>query len=405
MRIALVAGCPFPWGRGTPARILGMARALAAAGHEVHVVAYPLGQLDHDLPFQVHRSPGLPLYRRTAPGADPLRLMALLPMLAGTVARVVRRHAIDLVHAHHYEGLLAAWPAKRLYGSPVIYDAHTTLAGELPYYCYGMPRGPIVALGRWLDARLPKLADHIIATSQYIASELVADGIAASRVVVVGNGIEDAIVAEPVDPQPARGDGEQITYAGNLAAYQGIETLLAAFALLAVQRPTLRLSLITETTFAAHAPLAEQLGISQRIDIETPPPPHALGTRLAQASLLVNPRMECPGYPLKLLNYMAAGRPIVSFRAAARDLTHARDAWLVDEPTAAALAEGMSAVLDQPELAHALSAAARRRVVDELTWSRVAATLEGVYMQLLGDRRRAGGKVLGDYAELGPCKR
>ncbi|HRY23914.1 MAG TPA: glycosyltransferase family 4 protein [Geminicoccaceae bacterium] len=383
MRIALVAGCPFPWPRGTPARILGMAQALHQAGHEVHVIAYPIGDLDQQLPFPVHRSLGLPFYRRTAPGADPLRLAWFLPALAATVARVVAWQRIEIVHAHHYEGLLAAWPAKRLHGVPVIYDAHTTLAGELPYYRLGVPRRCTTAVGRSLDKRLPKLADHIVATSQYIADELARDGMPTDRVTVVGNGIEDALVAGPAPESRPDGTGERIVYAGNLAGYQGIDTLLEAFTLVAKARPGARLTLLTDSSFDRFAPLAERLGIQDRIDIEPPPPPQALGRRLAAASLLVNPRAECPGYPLKLLNYMAAGRPIVSFRDSARGLTQDQDAWLVDEPTPAALARGMLAVLDRPDRGASLGRSARERVVAELTWSRVVANLEGLYRRMV----------------------
>lgn len=363
-----------------------MAQALHQAGHDVHVIAYPIGNLDQKLPFSVHRSLGLPFYRRTAPGADPLRLAFFLPALAATVARVVARERIDIVHAHHYEGLLAAWPAKRLRGVPVIYDAHTTLAGELPYYRLGLPRGWTTAVGRALDARLPRLADHIVATSQHIAGELLQDGIPNERVTVVGNGIEDAFVAGPAPERPIEGTGERIVYAGNLAGYQGIDTLLEAFALVARARPEARLVLLTNSTFDRFHALAEKLSIRERIDVEPAPPPHALGERLATATLLVNPRAECPGYPLKLLNYMAAGRPIVSFRDSARGLTQDKDAWLVDEPTSTALARGMLDVLNRPDGGAALGRSAREHVEAELTWSRVVASLEGVYRHVVSLR-------------------
>ena len=137
------------------------------------------------------------------------------------------------------------------------------------------------------------------------------------------------------------------------------------------------------SSFEPYARQAARLGIAERIDVETPPPPHALGTRLAVATVLVNPRAECPGYPLKLLNYMAAGRGIVSFRDSARDLTHGVDAWLVDEPTAPALAQGLLAMLREPTRAAELGMAARRRVVENLTWSRIVANLETVYRRLV----------------------
>ena len=80
---------------------------------------------------------------------------------------------------------------------------------------------------------------------------------------------------------------------------------------------------------------------------------------------------------------MAAGRPIVSFRDSARGLTQDQDAWLVDEPTPAALARGMLAVLDRPDRGASLGRSARERVVAELTWSRVVANLEGLYRRMV----------------------
>ena len=120
--------------------------------------------------------------------------------------------------------------------------------------------------------------------------------------------------------------------------------------------------------------------------------------------MLVNPRAECPGYPLKLLNYMAAGRAIVSFRDSARDLTHGVDAWLVDEPSAAALAEGLDIMLAEPRRAATLGAAARRRVVDNLTWSRIIAELETVYRRVAGVADSATVSADKDVKEPGPAR-
>lgn len=387
LRVALVAGCPFPWPRGTPARILGMAEALHVAGHDVRVVAYPIGDLERDLPFPVDRSPGLPFYRRTDPGADPIRLAWYLPTLAVRLARVVARHRVDVVHAHHYEGLLASLLASRLHRVPVIYDAHTTLAGELPYYRLGLPRRWIASVGSALDARLPKLADHTIATSDFIAGDLLQHGLAPDRVTVIGNGIEDALVSDlPVVPPDVDPADEEIVYAGSLAGYQGIDVLLEAFARVAGDRPRARLTLLTNSGFERFAPLARKLGLGERLRIEEAPPPGRLMARLVRAALLVNPRAECPGYPLKLLNYMASGRPIVSFSGSARGLSHGRDAWLVSEPSAQALARGMLEVLDAPDRGAQLGRCAHRRLVEERTWSRVVTSLEGIYRRVISSR-------------------
>jgi glycosyltransferase involved in cell wall biosynthesis len=162
LRIAMVAACPFPLGRGTPIRIQRQAEALAARGHEVHVVTYSLGTAELVAGVTVHRAPRLPGYLTTSPGPTLPKLLALDPMLVGTLFRLLRTQPIDIIHAHHYEGLLVARAAKAFTRIPMVYDAHTLLGSELGFFRLGLPRRLAVALGEHLDRRLPRLADHVI---------------------------------------------------------------------------------------------------------------------------------------------------------------------------------------------------------------------------------------------------
>ena len=52
---------------------------------------------------------------------------------------------------------------------------------------------------------------------------------------------------------------------------------------------------------------------------------------LAAADVTVVPRPHCPGFPVKLLNYMAAGKPIVVFAGSAMGLLHLLHAFLVGD--------------------------------------------------------------------------
>src|SRR5688500_16102663 len=149
MRIAMVAACPFPWPRGTPIRIHRLAEAVAQRGHEVHVATYHLGEDAGGAPFTVHRIRDVPAYRRAEPGPTARKLFHLDPLLAGLLRRLHERLRFDLVHAHHYEGLLVASHAVR--GTPIVYDAHTLLSGELPSYRLGLPRPLVRALAPYLD--------------------------------------------------------------------------------------------------------------------------------------------------------------------------------------------------------------------------------------------------------------
>lgn len=379
LKIAIVAACPFPAQRGTPARIRNMAAALARRGHEIHVVTYHLGDPIDDAPFQIHRIADLPSYRRTAPGPSYQKLALVDSMLALKLIEVLRHHGIRLVHAHHYEGLLVSALARLRVPHLTIYDAHTLLASELPYYRLGLPRAALHRIGCWFDRALPRAAHHVVAITDEIRRTLVdAAGVAAERVSVVPNGVEWEHFAHVAAPPPV---APTLVYAGNLAAYQGIDLLLQALAQVRTARPEARLRIASDSPFEPYTALAERLGLGAALEF-VPGGFAELPRHLAGATVAVNPRIDCDGAPLKLLNYMAAGRAIVSFAGSAKHLEHERTALIVPNGDTGALAGAILRLLDDQALAGRLGAAAREYVRATCIWERRAEQLELIYTGL-----------------------
>ena len=378
----MIAACPFPWPRGTPIRVHRIAEAVARRGHEVHVVTYHLGEDLADPPFVVHRIRDVPGYRRTAPGPTLRKLVQLDPMLAGLLRRLHREIRFDLVHAHHYEGLLVASHAVR--ATPIVYDAHTLLAGELPTYPLGLPRRCIRAVAPWLDRHLPRRADRIIAVSEAIRDALTAPGASApERVHVIPSGVEWQRFPAERGVTP---DGHTVVFTGNLAPYQGVNLMLEAFALLRARRADVRLMIVTDSPFTPFEPLARQLGVLAAVDLRraTFPQQPAL---LAAATVAVNPRIRCDGIPQKLLNYMAAGMPIATFEGSAGPVRHEVTGLCVADGDTAAMADAMDRLLTDRVLARTLGDAAREQARREFSWEQVAARVEQVYRDAIAEAR------------------
>lgn len=385
LKIAMVAACPFPYPRGTPARIYRVAKALAGRGHDVHVVTYHLGVETEQPGFAIHRIPKVPYYRRVAPGPNYRKLSVVDPLLTLKLRQLLRRERFDVVHAHHFEGLLCALAARRRPSSPLVFEAHTLLGGELPYYPLGLPGGVKRWLGRTLDRRLSARADAIIAVSKRIADALVGEhGIDAEKVSVIPGGVQIELFA-PSGEQPfARAaSSETLIYTGNLAPYQGIELMLEAFAHVLERRRHVRLLLATDSSFAPYEELAVRLGVRDRIDLVSG---ELLGLRehLASAHVALNPRVECDGYPQKVLNYMAAGKPIVSFVGSAADLREGEVARLVEGADPSAFAAAILDLLGDRQLCRRLGANALAYVRCERSWEQAAKRTERVYRRALG---------------------
>ncbi len=388
LRIAMVAACPFPFPRGTPIRIQGMADVLAQRGHDVHVVTYHLDRDDRSLPFAVHRTPRIGVASPAAPGPTWTKLLLLDPLLVGTLLSVLRSGRCDLIHAHHYEGLIAALAARammRMPRIPVVYDAHTMLVSELHHYDLKLPHRMVQRIADGLERRLPRRADHVIAVSERIATRLDREfAVRADALTIVPSGV----ALEPFEPtlRASSRAHKTIVFAGNLAAYQGIDQLLDAFGRLRARRSDVRLALVVESITDPRIPLAKRPELRDHVDLVVSDFASLPG-HLASAEVAVNPRIECDGYPQKLLNYMAAGVPIVSFAGSARGLVDGETGLLVADGDVGGFAAALDRLLTDRALAERLGAAAREYARRELGWDRCARQLEGVYERVLAAER------------------
>jgi glycosyltransferase involved in cell wall biosynthesis len=379
----MLAACPLPYPRGTPIRIHRLANALAQRGNDVHVIAYHLGLPDVDTQYHLHRITNVPTYRKVSPGPTYQKLLVLDPLLALRSRGLMRRTRFDVVHAHHYEGMLAALLANLRGDLPIVFDVHTLLEAELPFYHLGLFPRAKRRLGRMLDKRLPSYADHVIAVTDTIKDKLLELGrLDPGDISVIGSGVDWEQFAVPREHSVGLRPGiKTAIFAGNLAPYQGIDLMLRAFSRLASIREDVRLRIVTESSFEPYDPLIKELGIGELVEV-IHAPFRDLPGYLAGSDVALNPRVECDGLPQKLLNYMAAAKPIVSFAGSAKLLVHEHNALIVPNADIAAFAHAMNRLCDDPGLAQRLGDSARELVRTTLSWDAIAQMVERTYAGL-----------------------
>jgi glycosyltransferase involved in cell wall biosynthesis len=365
-----------------------LSEAIARRGHKVHVATYHLSDGTSSPLLEIVRTPVLKSYNKMSPGPTAQKLAVLDPMLVRTTRRLLDTTPIDVIHAHHYEGLLVAKLAARGKGIPIVYDAHTLLASELPFFGRWLPESITSSVGRAIDFSLPRLADYVISVTDAIHDKLGTDPRLAGRITTVQNGAEVELFQVPPSADAKRPGEKLVVFSGNLAQYQGIDHLLKSFAIVAKQRADVRLMFVTDSSFAEYETLARDLGIRERIEIR-PAEFRDIPPLLAAADVLVNPRTACDGIPQKLLNYMAAGRPIVTFQGSAPVIDHGQTGWIAKDADTEAFAAGILLLLEDASLAAGLGANAHRFVVENRTWERCAALTEEIYLRLL-EQARAG---------------
>ena len=187
----------------------------------------------------------------------------------------------------------------------------------------------------------------------------------------------------PINNHPAlHNEKKIITFAGNLAPYQGIDLLLHSFKLLCQSRDDVLLRIISQDSFEPYEPLAQQLGVQKNVEVIysgfTQLPHH-----LATANVAVNPRPKCDGLPQKLLNYMAARKPIVSFEGAGKYVIDGRTGIMVKDGDIQAFVKAINWLLDHPEEADTMGKNGHDLIRSSLSWENTAYQTELVYDRVL----------------------
>jgi glycosyltransferase involved in cell wall biosynthesis len=339
-RILAVAALPFPSPQGTQVLIGEIAEGLAARGHDVHLLCYGWGSDERAHGFALHRVANVGAGRSLRSGPS-LQKLALDALVAAELRRLVARLSPDVVLAHGHEALAAAVAPPRV-RVPVVYHAHTRMAPELPTYFTGRASRFVASLGgRALDALLPPRADGIVAVSAELAAEL------------GGTHVPPALRLPP-RPTAPREPGH-LVYTGNLDRYQGLDALLDALA----ELPSARLTIASASSLGPVAAAATRRGVAERVRFV----PHSdlahVRALLGRAAVAVVPRALRAGFPVKLLEAMAAAAPLVVARSAALGLTHGREALVVDD---ADMAGAIASLLADPPAARAMGDRARAHV-------------------------------------------
>jgi len=388
--IAMIAPCPFPANWGSPGAIREMCETLAARGHRVHIVTYPFGE---ELPVGAAKL-WRPWYwsKSTRLHAGPSCKKLLLDLLLLIkVCRVIRSERIDIIHGHNYEGALIGFVAKLLTGRPLLYNAVNLMADELPTYNFIKPRFLAPPIARFLDRIVTRIPDYFITVTQELRETLERLGAPASRMAYIACGVKKGMF-DKSDPAPLRaryGVGQRpvVMYTGINSPFQRIDHLLRAFSVTLQEEPTALLMVVSplknDPDLAANRALAEALGIGQSVIWVEGQTLAELPDYLAMASVTAIPRPEVPGHPIKLLNCMAAAKPIVCFEGAAKGVRHMYDAYVVPDHDWQALGRGILALLRDPALAARLGQRAKETVERDFDWFRLCGRIENIYQSLL----------------------
>jgi len=383
-RILVVAPQPFYEDRGTPIAVRQVLQALGELGHEVDLLTFPVGSDVAVRGLRIFRS-GNPLGFSSVPIGLSWRKLILDASLVAALRRLLASGRYWCVHAVEESAFPAAVLARR-HSIPLVYDMQSSLAEQLarlrPFHS-SAARRMLNAAERWVLRR-----SSMVVTSAGLASRV-------ARIVPDVAVREWHFPSESADPDPGAveclrqglgipGAGPVVLYSGTFEAYQGLAELIAAIPAVRRHLPDVTFVFVgadRANGLVEHAG-AEALIASGALRIVERQPREEMAAYLALADVLVSPRAYGGNLPLKIFDYLAAGRPIVATDIPTHRTVLADDRAVLVAPDTGAIARGILSLLEDPARAGRLAAAARQYAKTNLGWRRFVDSVETLYAEV-----------------------
>ncbi len=317
MRILVLAPHPFFQLRGTPIDVDILLRALSTRpGVSIDLVVYGEGE-DREYPnVRTFRTAANALTRGVKPGFS-LRKLACDAAMFHVAWTLVREHRYDVVHAGE-EAVFMAMIFQRLHGVPFVYDLDSSIAQQMvEKYPWLRPIAPVLDA---LESRAIRSAVATAPVCNALADLCRARG---SRHVVTLHDISQLdepgappsgrLRAELADVSPASAGRRLLLYVGNLETYQGVDLLVEAFAIAASRTEAVDLVVIggDPDDVTAYRTKIDGLGLAGRAHFLGPRPFDQLEAYLADADVLVAPRITGINTPMKVFPYLHSGRAVL----------------------------------------------------------------------------------------------
>ncbi len=377
----MLAPEPFFEPRGTPFSEYHRIKALGELGHQIDLVTYPIGR-DVELPnLRIFRSLRPPFVRSVRIGPS-FTKVALDALMLFTILRRAAAGRYDAIHSHEEMGLVGVWLARWL-AIPHLYDMHSSLPQQLSNFKYSKS-GLLRGIFTWAEDQMVHKSDVVITICQELQDTVAAMG-AGERALLIEN-----VMGGDVDEPPSRSaaevraawgigaDAPLALYTGTFEAYQGVEMLIEAAAIIAARRPDARVLVVggEPSQVEAATAKANANGASAIMVFTGQQPAREIPGFVEAADLLVSPRIRGTNTPLKIYSYLRSGKPIVATNL----LTHTQVltpqiARLVDpkpEPFAAAVLQLIDEPAEGARLAAGAQAIAREKYSRETYLRRTA---------------------------------
>lgn len=297
---------------------------------------------------------------------------------AHRLIEAIERTHPDVIFETHIAFSLAGKIASEQTGVPLVLDDVAPSWEEEQQYGVGLKEA-----ARDIHRQVTDCARLLIAVNHTMRRYLLEEGIQASKIITVENGIDSRYFRPDVDGHVRRQqyrlppNAVVIVYVGSFQPYHRVDLLLHAFAQIKTA-PAAHLLLVGEGKYTAGAKaLAQSLNLLDQVTFTGAVDYSAVASYIAAGDIAVIAANSSYANPMKLYEYMALGKPIVApnQETITDVVTHDKNAYLFTPEDVPAMAAALKAVSEDLSLRQRLGKAASALAAEQ-TWDKRAETIQ-----------------------------
>jgi len=379
MKILLLAPHPFYQERGTPIAVDLLLTVLSRRGDQVDVVTFHEGAEKTYPGVTLHRIPRLPGMRGIRPGFSFKKLICDVFVLTKALRLAACGH-YQVVHAVE-ESVFMAMLIRLCLRTPYVFDMDSSLPRQMTEKFRALTAfSPIL---KWFEGCAIRHALAVVPVCDALA-ELVRPY--APRKLCL---LRDISLLAP-ELQTAVGELPSalstlphpcFLYIGNLEQYQGLDLLLAGFALLL--KSGVQASLViaggNETDIRNYQEKARIVGLDENVRFLGPWPIGRMAELFAVADVLVSPRIQGNNTPMKIYSYLQSGKPILATDLPTHTQVLSSDVAVLAPPTPERFAAGMRELIEHPDQCRELARRAKTLADEQYSWPVFERTVRELY--------------------------
>jgi glycosyltransferase involved in cell wall biosynthesis len=295
------------------------------------------------------------------------------------LSRSIREHRPDFVYERYAANTFAGMMAAKRHGVPFVLEVNSPLAMEKAEHDGLFFK----RLTRSIERKLCSDADVTIAVTRVLAGILETEGVPPGKVVVMPNGVRNEFGTRAADGACGRLDGlafrrglgipEDALVAGFVGwfrAWHGLERMIEAAASPQWRDAGIHLVLAGDgPAMPSLRKMRADLGLEDRVFLCGSVPRAEIESALASFDVAVQPAVTSYACPMKVIEYMAAGRAIVAPGSDnVRELLTDRETAVLcpggPNPCTEDLRDAVVELARDAELRRRLGSSARRRIFE-----------------------------------------